>query len=159
MSHITSSSALILPAKEISQLAKNNNIFCIIDGAHAPAFIDLNIEDIDCDVYVGACHKWMCSPKGVSFLHVKKQYQEHVDPLVISWGYDSEYPSHSKFLDYHQWQGTKDMSAYLTIPDTINFLKENNWTRVREECKKINIWARDEINSLLNKETLCDEKF
>ena len=69
----------------------------------------------------------MCSPKGVSFLYVKKNHQNKIDPLVVSWGYDSDFPSKSKFLDYHQWQGTKDMSAYLTIPYTIKFLKENNW--------------------------------
>jgi len=158
-SHITSSTAIIFPAKKISALAKKHNLFCIIDGAHAPAFIDLSIKKINCDVYVGACHKWMCSPKGVSFLYVKKNYQNKIDPLVVSWGYDSDFPSKSKFLDYHQWQGTKDMSAYLTIPYTIKFLKENNWNKIREKCNKINIWARNEINNLLDKENICDDKF
>tara|TARA_B100000073_G_scaffold149905_1_gene123567 strand:+ start:338 stop:1480 length:1143 start_codon:yes stop_codon:yes gene_type:complete len=158
-SHITSSTAIIFPAKKISALAKKHNLFCIIDGAHAPAFIDLSIKKINCDVYVGACHKWMCSPKGVSFLYVKKNYQNKIDPLVVSWGYDSDFPSKSKFLDYHQWQGTKDMSAYLTIPYTIKFLKENNWNKIREKCNKINIWARNEINNLLDKENVCDDKF
>ncbi len=158
-SHITSSTAIIFPAKKISALAKKYNLFCIIDGAHAPAFIDLSIKKINCDVYVGACHKWMCSPKGVSFLYVKKNHQNKIDPLVVSWGYDSDFPSKSKFLDYHQWQGTKDMSAYLTIPYTIKFLKENNWNKIREKCNKINIWARNEINNLLDKENICDDKF
>ena len=158
-SHITSSTAIIFPAKKISALAKKHNLFCIIDGAHAPAFIDLSIKQINCDVYVGACHKWMCSPKGVSFLYVKKNHQNKIDPLVVSWGYDSDFPSKSKFLDYHQWQGTKDMSAYLTIPYTIKFLKENNWNKIREKCNKINIWARNEINNLLDKENICDDKF
>ena len=158
-SHITSSTAIIFPAKKISALAKKHNLFCIIDGAHAPAFIDLSIKKINCDVYVGACHKWMCSPKGVSFLYVKKNHQNKIDPLVVSWGYDSDFPSKSKFLDYHQWQGTKDMSAYLTIPYTIKFLKENNWDKIREKCNKINIWARNEINNLLDKENICDNKF
>ena len=158
-SHITSSTAIIFPAKKISALAKKHNLFCIIDGAHAPAFIDLSIKKINCDVYVGACHKWMCSPKGVSFLYVKKNHQNKIDPLVVSWGYDSDFPSKSKFLDYHQWQGTKDMSAYLTIPYTIKFLKENNWNKIREKCNKINIWARNEINNLLDKENICDNKF
>ena len=158
-SHITSSTAIIFPAKKISALAKKHNLFCIIDGAHAPAFIDLSIKQINCDVYVGACHKWMCSPKGVSFLYVKKNHQNKIDPLVVSWGYDSDFPSKSKFLDYHQWQGTKDMSAYLTIPYTIKFLKENHWNKIREKCNKINIWARNEINNLLDKENICDDKF
>ena len=159
ISHVTSSTALIFPAKAISDLAKRHNIFCIIDGAHAPGYLNLNIKEIDCDVYVGACHKWMCSPKGVSFLYVKTEHQKMIDPLVISWGYESEFPGKSQFLDYHQWQGTRDMSAYLTIPTTIEFLKKNKWDKVTYECHKINLWARKKINQLLNKEPLCDEKF
>ena len=159
ISHVTSSTALIFPVKQISELAKKHNIFCIIDGAHAPAFLDLDIDKIDCDVYVGACHKWMCSPKGVSFLYVKKEYQNIIDPLVVSWGYESEFPGKSKFLDYHQWQGTRDMSAYLTIPTTIDFLKKYNWNKITSECREINLWARDEINQMLNKKSLCKTKF
>jgi len=159
LSHITSSTALIFPVEEICKIAKENNILCIIDGAHAPAHIKLNIKKLNPDIYVGACHKWMCSPKGVSFLYVKKELQKNIDPLVVSWGYESEYPSHSQFLDYHQWQGTKDMSAYLTIPDTIKFLKQNNWSSVSKKCRDTNLWARNEINHLLNKKELCDEKF
>ena len=157
LSHITSSTGIIFPAKEICKIAKEKNIMCIIDGAHVPGHIKLNINDINPDVYVGACHKWMCSPKGVSFLYVKKDIQDMIDPLVVSWGYDSEFPSHSQFLDYHQWQGTRDMSAYLTIPDTIKFLKEYNWEEVSNKCKEINVWARNEINTLLKKDALCDE--
>tara|TARA_Y100000590_G_scaffold128492_1_gene146909 strand:+ start:1323 stop:2465 length:1143 start_codon:yes stop_codon:yes gene_type:complete len=159
ISHVTSSTALIFPVKQISELAKKHNIFCIIDGAHAPAYLDLDIDKIDCDVYVGACHKWMCSPKGVSFLYVKKEYQNIIDPLVVSWGYESEFPGKSKFLDYHQWQGTRDMSAYLTIPTTIDFLKKYNWNKITSECREINLWARDEINQMLNKKALCKTKF
>ena len=71
LSHITSSTGLIFPVKEICRIAKEKGILCIIDGAHAPGHIDLNIKEINPDVYVGACHKWMCTPKGISFLYVK----------------------------------------------------------------------------------------
>ena len=110
LSHITSSTALIFPVKEICKIARDRNILCIIDGAHAPAQINLNIKDINPDVYVGACHKWMCSPKGVSFLYVKKELQNKIDPLVVSWGYDSEdtpllpgisNQTYTQFLNYH----------------------------------------------------------
>tara|TARA_B100000029_G_scaffold343318_1_gene335725 strand:+ start:903 stop:2072 length:1170 start_codon:yes stop_codon:yes gene_type:complete len=168
LSHITSSTALIFPVKEICKIAKKRKILCIIDGAHAPAHIKLDIMDIDPDIYVGACHKWMCSPKGVSFLYVKKEFQNKIDPLVVSWGYDSEATSllpgtnnqtYTKFLNYHEWQGTKDMSAYLTIPSTIKFLKDNNWDEVAAKCRKMNLWARQEINHFLNKESICKDKF
>jgi len=168
LSHITSSTALIFPVEKICKIAKQKNILCIIDGAHAPAHTDLNIKRIDPDVYVGACHKWMCSPKGVSFLYVKKEFQSRIDPLVVSWGYESEGTSllpgnnnekYKQFLNYHEWQGTKDMSAYLTIPTTINFLNNNNWKDVALKCHEINLWARKEINQLLNNEPICNDKF
>ena len=68
--------AMIFPVKEIINYAKNNNIITIIDGAHVPGHIPLDILDLDPDYYTGACHKWMCTPKGVSFLYVKKEHQE-----------------------------------------------------------------------------------
>ena len=87
----------------------------------------------------------MCSPKGVAFLYVHKNFQHKVEPLVVSWGYEAENPSHSQFLDYLQWQGTYDMSAYLTVPDTINFLNKHNWDKITKQCHELNIWARDSI--------------
>ena len=131
----------------------------IIDGAHVPGHINLDIKKLNPDVYTGACHKWMCSPKGTAFLYVDKKIQDIIEPLVISWGYDSDMPSHSQFLDYLQWQGTDDVSSYLTIHDTIDFLKKNNWENVSKKCKELNIWARNEINKLLKIEPISDDRF
>ena len=159
LSHITSPTALIFPVKEICDFARERNIITIIDGAHAPAQLDIDILDINPDFYCGACHKWMCSPKGVAFLYVKKEFQKQIDPLVISWGYESENPSHSQFLDYLQWQGTYDISAYLTIPDTINFLNNNNWDIMAKQCRKLNLWAKDKILSEIDTESLSVDSF
>tara|TARA_B100001996_G_scaffold339892_1_gene293137 strand:+ start:980 stop:2122 length:1143 start_codon:yes stop_codon:yes gene_type:complete len=159
LSQITSSTGLIFPIEKICKIAKEKNIISIIDGAHVPGHIDLDIKKLNPDVYTGACHKWMCSPKGTAFLYVHKKLQDIVKPLVISWGYDSDMPSHSQFLDYLQWYGTDDISAYLTMSDTIKFLEKNNWENVSKQCKKLNIWARNEINKLLKKEPISDERF
>ena len=121
LSQITSPTALVFPVKEICNFAREKNIFTIIDGAHVPGQIELDIKNMTPDFYSGAWHKWMCSPKGVAFLYAKKSVQHIIDPLVVSWGYEAENPSHSQYLDYLQWQGTNDMSPYLTIPDTIKF--------------------------------------
>jgi len=137
ISQITSTTALIFPVKEICEIAKSKGLFTIVDGAHVPGHIPLNLAEMQADVYTGACHKWMCAPKGCAFLYVKKEYQNMLDPLVISWGYQAEHPSNSQFLDYHQTQGTRDFSAFLTIPKTIQFLTENNWTAVAAECRKL----------------------
>lgn len=137
ISQITSPTALIFPVKEICQKARELGLMTIIDGAHVPAHIPLDIKDLDPDVYTGACHKWVLAPKGNSFLYVKKELQESIDPLVISWGYEAEFPSGSVFQDYHQYQGTRDFSAFLTTPKALEFLKEHNWEERKKECREL----------------------
>tara|TARA_B100001093_G_scaffold519883_1_gene611113 strand:+ start:21109 stop:22266 length:1158 start_codon:yes stop_codon:yes gene_type:complete len=159
LSHITSPTGLIFPVKEICEIAKKKNIITIIDGAHAPGHINLDLQDLDADFYCGACHKWMCSPKGVAFLYAKKQQQAVIEPLVISWGYDSDNPSSSQFLDYLQWQGTNDISAYLTIPETINFLKRYSWNEKAKKCRELNFWAIKKIQHELNLKPLANSSF
>jgi len=159
LSHITSATALIFPVKEIIELAREHNILTIIDGAHVPAHIDLDIKKLDPDFYCGACHKWMCSPKGVAFLYVKREHQEMMEPLVVSWGYEAENPSDSQFLDYMQWQGTNDISAYLTIPDTIEFLRKHNWKEKAQHCRDLNLWAKKEICNALDTYATGDDQF
>lgn len=127
ISHITSATGLILPVKEIIEEAKKRGLMTIIDGAHVPGHLKLNLEELDADIYTGACHKWMMTPKGSTFLYVRKSLQIKIEPLVVSWGYDSDNPSESQFLDYHQFNGTRDFSAYLTIPKAIDFMQEHNW--------------------------------
>ena len=159
LSHITSATGLIFPVEEICKIARDNRIFCIIDGAHVPGHIPLNISELNPDIYTGACHKWMCAPKGTSFLYAKKNIQNDIDPLVVSWGYESEFPSHSQFLDYHQWQGTNDPSAYLTVPSVIKFLKENDWTNISNICHNTNLEAREKINSFLKQKPISSDEF
>src|SRR5690606_7954225 len=118
LSHITSSTALRLPVEEICAEARKRGIMTFIDGTHGPAQVEVDLQKTDCDIYTGACHKWMMAPKGSSFLYVKKELQDLFDPLVISWGYESDTPSHSRFIDYHEMQGTRDLSAFCAIPAT-----------------------------------------
>ncbi len=155
ISHITSATALIFPVKEICEMAKAKGLFMIVDGAHVPGHIPLNIKQLEPDVYTGACHKWMCAPKGCSFLYVKKEWQHLFDPLLISWGYESVKPSDSQFLDYHQLQGTRDYSAFLTVPKTLQFLNENNWPTVSADCRQLAHSNYMRFCNLLNTQPLC----
>jgi isopenicillin-N epimerase len=150
ISHITSSTGLRLPVEEICAIAKRRGIFTFVDGAHAPGQIPVDIKALDADMYTGACHKWMMTPKGCSFLYVKKELQQQLDPLIISWGYEALFPSESQFLDYHQMNGTRDFSAFLTVPDAINFMYENDWDRVSENCRKLVKANAPEICKILN---------
>ena len=153
LSHITSSTALIFPIEKIIKLAKEQNILTIIDGAHVPAHIPLNIHELGCDFYTGACHKWLCAPKGSSFLFVKKEHQDWIKPVVVSWGKDGDDPTPSEFIQNFQWQGTRDMSAFLTIPTAINFyIKEIK--PYQAACKKIIQDTYLEFSSVLNTEPI-----
>lgn len=137
ISHITSSTALIFPVEEICAIAKAKGLITIVDGAHAPAQVELNISTLKADFYVGACHKWMMAPKGCSFLYANKSVQHLCEPLVVSWGYKAAKPSHSTFLDYHQMIGTRDFSAFLAVPMCIIFMNDNNWKTVAKKCHEM----------------------
>jgi isopenicillin-N epimerase len=137
ISQITSTTGLIFPVTEICAEAKKRGLLTIVDGAHVPGHIPLKLKELEADIYTGACHKWMMTPKGSSFLYVKKAFQEWMNPLVVSWGYDAAFPSSSQFLDYHQFNGTRDFSAYLTIPKAIAFMKEHDWWSVAADCRKL----------------------
>lgn len=137
ISQITSSTGLILPVKEICEEAKRRGLVTIVDGAHVPGHIDLNLSELKADFYTGACHKWMMTPKGSSFLYVRKEFQDQLDPLIISWGFESANPSDSRFFDYHQFNGTRDFSAYLTIPAALEFMGKYQWGQVSTQCKQL----------------------
>lgn len=155
ISQITSSTGLILPVKEICEEAKKRDLITIVDGAHVPAHIDLNLSELKADYYTGACHKWMMTPKGSSFLYVHPDFQKALDPLIISWGYKSAAPSDSQFFDYHQFNGTRDFSAYLTIPKSIEFMKKHNWKEKTEECRNRLIENAPKLYKLLKTEPLA----
>lgn len=155
ISHITSGTALRLPVKEICAAASQLGLTTIVDGAHIPGHLPLDLRDLQADIYTGACHKWMMTPKGSSFLYVRRELQPLFDPLVISWGFDSPRPSASQFLDYHQLQGTRDYSAFLTIPRSIEFMREHQWPEVAAACRGL---VRDNALrccDLLGSEPIC----
>ncbi len=154
ISHITSSTALRLPVEEICKAAREMGIMTFVDGAHGPAQVEVDLQKMDCDMYVGACHKWMMAPKGSSFLYVRKEWQYFLDPVVISWGYESDFPSHSQFLDYHETQGTRDLSAFCSVPATIEFMQENNWKEVSKNCRKLVQDNSLALCQILNKQPL-----
>ena len=166
LSHITSSTALILPIDKIVKEAKVRRIKTIIDGAHVPGHIPLDIKAMDPDYYTGACHKWLCCPKGVSFLFVRKELQEEMQPLVFSWGWGEKYNefkastqlhSESRFVNIFQWQGTRDMSAFLTVPAAIQFQEDYDWDSVRERCQRMIIDTRNQITALTDLPKICPD--
>lgn len=155
INQISSATALIFPVKEICEKARSLGLITIIDGAHVPGHIDLNITELNPDFYTGTAHKWILTPKGSSFLYVKKEWQDQLDPLVVSWGYESDNPGESRFLDYHEHQGTRDISAYLTIPSALQFLKDNHWDQQTARCKQMILECYRDFCNLLGTEPIC----
>jgi isopenicillin-N epimerase len=148
LSHFTSPTALIFPVKEICSKARATGILTVIDGSHVPGQLPLSLSEIDADFYVGILHKWLCAPKGCAFLYARPSAQEMLDPLIVSWGWEPRNPGPSKFVEYHEWQGSRDVSEYLAVPDAIAFQAEHNWDQVRIECRALARYAQQEITKL-----------
>lgn len=155
LNQISSATALIFPVKEICEKAKALGLITIIDGAHVPGHIDLNLSELNPDYYTGTLHKWMLAPKGCSFLYVRKELQDSLDPLVVSWGYDSVSPGLSRFLDYHEQQGTRDIAAFLTAPAAIQFLQENHWPEYTQKSKQMILDVYADFCAMLGSEPIC----
>jgi isopenicillin-N epimerase len=115
VSHVTSPTALVLPVAEVCEAARRAGVLSIVDGAHVPGQLPLDLATVGADVYAGNCHKWLCAPKGAGFLWSRPEHQEWIEPLVISWGHHED----ASFGERHGWQGTRDPSAYLSVPAAI----------------------------------------
>jgi isopenicillin-N epimerase len=155
LNQISSCTALIFPVKEICDKARELGLITIIDGAHVPGQIDLDISELNPDFYTGTLHKWMLAPKGSSFLYVKKNFQDTLDPLIVGWGYESVSPGESQFLDYQEFQGTRDTSVFLCTPKVIDFLEENNWKEKVKACRKLVLDNYQRFCDLLHTQPLC----
>ena len=144
LSHITSPTATIFPVKRIIDHAREKGIITIIDGAHVPGKLPLSLDSLGADFYCGNLHKWLCAPKGAGFMYARPEVQSLLKPLVISWGYESEKPGDSVFIDHHQWWGTRDIAAFLTVPKAIQFQQEQDWAKVRCACHQLamDTWKR-----------------
>lgn len=148
LSHITSPTALIFPIREICRRARDAGIISILDGAHTIGQIPLDLEEIGADFYSSNLHKWLSCPKGSAFLYARPEMQTLVEPLVVSWGYESEMPSASRFIDEQEWTGTRDIAAYLTTEKAIQFYAEHKWDDVRAQCHHLAQSARQRITAL-----------
>ena len=137
ISHITSPTAIRLPVEEICRQAREMGILTIVDGAHTPGQIPLELPAIGADFYGANLHKWLCAPKGAGFLYARAGAQGLLEPLVVSWGYEAERPGDSKFIDQHEWWGTRDVAAFLAVPSAIEFQRQHDWSAVQSRCHEV----------------------
>jgi len=122
ISHVTSATGIVFPIREIVAGLQARGVDVLVDGAHAPALLDLDLDSIGAAYYAATCHKWVCSPKGTGLLHVRRDKQAEIRPLVISHGTNDDRTSRSLFRREFDWQGSNDPSGFLAIPTAIDTL-------------------------------------
>jgi isopenicillin-N epimerase len=132
-SHVEWSTGRVNDLRELASATRACSSLLIVDGAHAPGQIDLDLEQLGADVYAGNCHKWLCAPKGSAFLYARPEVQDLIDPAVVSW----DWLDGAAFHERHRWQGTRDPSAYLAVPEAIRFQAEHDWPAVRQRCHEL----------------------
>jgi isopenicillin-N epimerase len=145
LSHITSPTALVFPIERAVAEARARGIWSVIDGAHTPGHIPLALDDLGADFYAGNCHKWMMAPKGSAFLYVRPDLQTMINPLVISHGWTPDANTagaagvfgNTPFVDFLEMQGTRDPSAWLTVPAAIDFARQHGWDKVAASCRQM----------------------
>lgn len=142
--HVTSGSAIVLPMQRIVAACHKAGIPVLIDGAHAPGQIDLDLTSINADWYVGNCHKWLCAPKGCAFLHASPARQARLHPGTISHGYEQG------FTAEFDWTGTTDPSRFLAISAAIEFHHRLGGTALRDRNKKLAAGGAELIAMRLN---------
>ena len=134
--HVTSPTALIFPVERITAICAARGIDVLVDGAHVPGMLPLNVPKIGATYYTGNLHKWTCAPKGCAFLWVRPDRQSQVHPTTVShfWG--------EGFAREFGWQGTRDISAWLTIPAALEFMNDLGWDQVRVHNHQLAVWVQ-----------------
>jgi isopenicillin-N epimerase len=153
VSHVTSSTALVLPVADICEEAHRRGLIAVVDGAHAPAQVALDLGALGADIYTGNCHKWLCAPKGSGFIWASQDHQEWLEAPIVSWGWEGG----GDFLSRIEKQGTRDPAAYLATPAAIAFVSEHDEPKL---CHDLAVVARREIARVLGVEpTAPDEHY
>jgi len=158
--HITSPTGLVWPIGEIISRLAALGVDTLVDGAHAPGMVDVDLNRLAAAYYTGNCHKWLCAPKGSAFLWVRRDRQGEIRPLVISHGFNSPRTDRSRFRLEFDWTGSFDPSAVLSIPIALEFLGgllAGGWPALRARNAALACRARQRLCDTLGVPPPCPE--
>lgn len=161
LDHIVSQTGLIFPIQQLVKELANRGVDTLVDGAHAPGMVALNLHEINPAYYTGNCHKWLSAPKGAGFLYVRPDKQAEIRPMVISHGANSPRTDKSRFQLEFDWMGTDDPSAYLSVPVAIEFmgsLFSGGWEELRSKNHQMALAARQILVEKLGLSLLCPDE-
>ncbi|MEZ2249158.1 aminotransferase class V-fold PLP-dependent enzyme [Microcoleus sp.] len=161
LDHIVSQTGLIFPIKQLVSELAQRGVDVLVDGAHAPGMIPLNLDEIGAAYYTGNCHKWLCAPKGAGFLYVRRDKQDAIRPTTISHGANSPRTDKSRFQLEFDWMGTVDPSAYLCVPVAIDFmgsLLEGGWPELMAKNHALALAGRQILLDKLDLPQPCPDE-
>ena len=155
-SHITSASAMKLPAEKITRAVQDRGVAVCIDGPHAPAILPLDIEALGCEYYTAVCHKWVSAAHGTGFLYVHPSVQDTIRASLLSWGLLLP-ATPETWQDEFTWTGTRDMAAYLSLPVALDFLETFGLDLLRKRTHYLAKYARQQIAELTGEDAFLPE--